>query len=211
MINEVEYKREWVIGLSFDNINYVVAWELVTSLRYGNSEHYLNIYKIVDGVEVNLDDSEPAREPVLAASRAFRKEQIKKEIDKSSLWFNEEKTKDLIMVIINRAFDGEYMGQYRNEHLYTMDVLDLFEQTLISPLNEVFRTLIEEKRVGLNGNIFIPYEQYEQNRAYAFESSGGHRDFHVNDYGDWNCNYCGNSSFDGQPNTDPRTVLCVKQ
>jgi hypothetical protein len=215
MSDGLTYDREWFLELGFAGTRYIVAWEFVTSVEYGNSEHYLNTYEVTDKgekyVKESGDENElKIQESLIQAAIAFRKSEIRKDYDLNMLWTQEEKGKEWVMDIINRAFAGEYMGQYRNEHLYVQDVMDIFDQPLASPFNKVFRELVEAKKIGLEGNIFITYEQYEENRAYAKESSGGHQDYHVNDYGDWFCGYCGNSA-DNQEGISATTIPCVKK
>jgi hypothetical protein len=205
------YDRHWFLKISFDSRSYIVAWENVTSVQYGNSDHYLNVYELVGGIEVSVGNGNPSavEDSLIRAAQAFRKSEVGKGYDHNMLFLNEDKAKDWVMDIVNRAFAGEYMGQYRNENFYTQDVLDILGISYNSSFNKIFNELIEEKRVGLNGNIFISYDQYKENRAYAKESSG-HLNYHVNDYGDWFCDYCGNNA-DSQEGISPTAVPCFKK
>lgn len=93
--------------------------------------------------------------------------------------------------ILARAWDGEWMGQLRNNYYFFVDTLGgIFNMEFLEAL-DIIRTLNQQKKAGLNGFIVVPWKE-EEDGFKSWEKSTGHKKLSVGDSSGWDCQHCGN-------------------
>lgn len=92
--------------------------------------------------------------------------------------------------ILARVWDGEWMGQLRNNYYFFVDTLgDIFNMEFLEAL-DIIRTLNRQQKAGLNGFIIVPWNE-EVDGFKSWEKSTGHKKLSVDDSSGWDCQHCG--------------------
>lgn len=134
---------------------------------------------------------------------------VKQKIDNLRTQYNLLKSLSLeeeeiaIKDILKQAWDGEWMGQPRDSLFYAYHLAAILKRDEFDLLDWVRSSDF----AGLNGFIIIPKEQ-ETTQYRAQEERTGHKQFDVNDYGDWSCLHCKNFTF-VEDNISPESIPCI--
>lgn len=191
----------WKLTITHNEATYTFSWQKET---YGDNSVWLPRVTAADGSKVSEDMNNLIR----STAGAYRRAQLIHEKKAKNVFdiLNESRVKEDIMDLIERAEDGEYVGQYNYGMLYVQEAaaaLDISEMYA----HENVAKLIEEKRVGLSGNIFIPYEDYKNDLDELFEKTG-HKQLFRTDV-TWHCKACGKTGWNDWEET-PADFPCVK-
>jgi hypothetical protein len=195
----------WKLELTFDGITYLYEW--YEAYYKDNPMGYFSRITLSDtGETISNNDMAKA---VSNAAIAFRVEQVKAEQKDLDIALRRpDALKNLIMHYVERSQKGEFLGQFNNQNFYVQNVAALMDLPMSYASDLVFE-LIQEKRVGLTGNIFITYEEYAEDRRRAYEDTG-HKSFFASDWGYWSCGACGNSGDPEDPETaDASKIPCT--
>lgn len=231
-----EQKVFWQMGLSFNEENFVVTWSRAKSLVYGNSGFYLNAWQVNDDgslqelEEPNFGHSKnkvphPLYKSVLNAAESFAGTQALTKYPKDFLIPRKEQviglnnepitsTHDVVYDLFLRSEQNEYIGQ-KSELLYVQDVCRILGYSngfgfSMKYMYEIIDDLKAEHKIGLNGNILVPWERSEADRLYL-EKETGHKEYDSSDMGGfWYCSYCGErGDWEDPEKGDPKSVPCL--
>jgi hypothetical protein len=198
----MDNENKWSLKLSFDNKNYLYEW----SEYFHEGKSFGYFAKVLDEETRKELRYTPESEAVIKAAVAFRVSQIREET-KNSIPEN-GKSKKLILEYAERARNGEFLGQYNDQTLFVQEVAKLLDFSFSYTFDFV-QELIQEQKIGLNGNILIPYEDYIATFTYLYKRTG-HKLLSVSDWGYWGCQACSKHGDPDDPNTaDPSKVPCV--
>lgn len=200
MVNEYN----WKLGLTFDNKEYLFEW--YEYIHEGKSFGYCKNVTVVGEEDQPRNSTEV--ELVVTAAEALRTAQVRNEI-KADFIFEKEEIKEAILRYFDRASKGEYLGQPTGGLLYVGNIADILSFP-VGYVRDFVEDLIEDKRIGLNGDILIPYKDYMETFKYWFDKTG-HKRLTVSDFGGWYCTECGQvGSGDESETSDPKKFPCIK-
>lgn len=231
-----EQKVFWQMGLSFGEENFVVTWSRAKSLVYGNSGFYLNAWQVNDdGSLQKIEDPRYGHSSdkvphafynaVVGAAQKFAGVQALAKYPrdffettkKPIIGLNNEaieSDQDIVYDLFLRSENKEYIGQ-GSESLYVQDIHRILGYStefgyLVESTYEIIDDLKAEKKIGLNGNILVPWERSEADRLYL-EKETGHKEYDSSDMGGyWYCTYCGERGDWQDPEKgDPKQVPCL--
>lgn len=205
---KITKREDWVFELTVDGATYRVVWMNYIREADGYEEHNLTTFK--DGV--SADNSDVNTSAAVEAARAYRMTQLKNEYGLVNPGFEfysnrTAKLKEIILALAQRSWGSEYLGQYHYSWFYIQDVaaaLDIEMTEAISLVDE----LMDEEKIGLNGFILIPHEDYIKTFEFL-ESKYGHKRLSISDFGYWHCSFCG-ASGEPEDETSPKDFACVK-
>lgn len=143
------------------------------------------------GEDLRLDET--VEKPFKAAASAFRVSQLRLELkvrEISNLFESRDKAfAEKILELFERNQSGDYLGQSSNNDLfYVQDaakILDLSMKQVLSIVDQ----LVNDGKLGLNGMILVPHEDYTAAFTY-WEEATGHKRLSVGDFGNWFCAHC---------------------
>jgi len=212
---DVTFTEEWEFSAEVYGIKYRAVWVHYSYQKWGTEARFLVVERDREEYHCNqIGKEDPLVMAFTASAIAFRVEEIKrsyKGLDTNDRWIEPEKfherAKEVLVTLAELSWDGEYMGQEKNETFYLQHAAPLmgFDMSEMWPLA---RELMEEKRIGLNGAILIPYDDYAATKA-SQESSTGHKDYDATDMGGWWCNYCGARRWP-EEQVNPKDVPCIE-
>lgn len=203
---EIITREDWVFELTVDGDCYRVIWLNNIRTFDGYEEHRLTVFK--NGIEPK-DSQDTNSIAATKAAQAYRIFQLQAEyrLNDELLFFDnrKEKMKRIILELAERAWGDEFLGQDLYGFLYAQTVSKILDER---DIHRWLSELIAEEKIGLNGAILIPYEEYIANFSKK-ENSTGHRKIGFNDQGDWYCSFC-KTHGSSQAEEDPWNYPCVK-
>lgn len=195
---------DWSMRMSFDGVNYEYSWQ--ESFYKDKSMGYYGIITNIDtGENLHGSSQEWIEQAISHAASVFRQTQLRNEKTETrrSLSLAHD-VSEKILKFYERSTTGEYLGQRSNNELfYVQDVASLLDM----PMQYVLKTIdemIKTGKIGLNGMILIPYEQYAETFR-QLEKSTGHKQISISDFGWWSCVACGQN---GDDYTNPKDYKC---
>jgi len=231
-----EQKVFWQMGLSFGEENFVVTWSRAKSLVYGNSGFYLKAWRLNNNgsleelEELEFGDSEDSTphslyKTVLEAAKSFAGTKALTKYPRDFFGISKDQViglnnepitsnHDVVYDLFLRSEQKEYIGQ-TNEFLYVQDIRRILSYSMefgysMEYVYEIIDGLKAQKKIGLNGNILVPWERSEADRLYL-EKETGHKDYDSSDMGGyWYCRYCGEQGDWQDPDrANPKQVPCI--
>jgi len=170
----------------------------------GDSMGYWGVlFDAESGEELNLDYAEAGK--FNAAASAFRVSEIQSKINLNSVEMSKKDArKNKILEFFEDSQKGKYLGQKSNNAtFYVQDAAELLRISLKSAIDYV-NELIKEEKIGLNGLILIPYEDYAREKTIVRKETG-HKSISISDFGWWSCSSCGKGGDDW---TNPKDFKC---
>jgi hypothetical protein len=193
----------WTFSATADGHQYDVSWTKITRPSDGYVFHYVTV--TADGEKIRPYEGNAAE--FIQAASAYRRAQLRSEYEWKLDVDYGDYYKDCIVDLWQRAEKGEYLGQSHDQLLYMQDAADILDVDLKTVI-DLTDELIEEKRIGLTGYIFISYS------AYAREKRGlarrtGHKDFTSTEWY-WDCRFCGAKGNYGPGEPDSKDIPCIE-
>lgn len=202
-------REAWAFSLNVDYHHYRVVWLIATRVEDGYEEFRLIAYKDRQRFSGYKEDSDV--DAALEAARAFRIRQLQEtySFGSSLAYYQGDFTvaKNSIVELAKRSWDNEFLGQYMFSWLYLDNVALILELSL-GEVQSLVRELIAEKKLGINGAILIPFEDYEAELEEK-EKLSGHKEIHYNQEGGWYCGFCG-ASGESQSGDHPLDFPCIQ-
>lgn len=208
----LQYEVLWELDMMQGDDQYVVAWYQVTSKTSQYSDYFLGCFIYTpEGYQELRDDR---GRPMLAAAKALQRARLAEakplEYPKHLNGEFYANLDEAIVDLYARGRNGEFIGQ-SNSLIYLQDVLAIYDADMRRGY-EVMNKLFIQQKLALNGNIIIPWEDYEASREYM-QKKTGHKDYHTGDtdMSGWWCTACNKHGYwDSEPPfNDPTKVPCV--
>lgn len=156
-------------------------------------DHWLLILEKTEEGYVEIDDS-TLKTTISKLLCAAKIAEIQEEFGLPSDCVDKE---EIAEEVIQRALDGKWMGQSH----YSLFYIDNLTEILGIPFadtSQIVYSLSENKIVGLNGFIIVPWTEYESSRS-RLEEQTGHKLLELSDFGGWSCGHCYNHSDERGP------------
>lgn len=207
-MEDLKYSEDWTLIVTAEGKSYKFVWAGYELEGFDQKEHLI---WVVDGLGERVNNT-PNGIHTKEAAVAYRISQLRKEyfseIDQVDFLLNiHEIMKNVVEDVAQRSFAGEYVGQTSSQNLYLQTVVKILDTTMEIG-NNLVKELIAEKRLGIAGNVLIPYERYEEERKEGQERSG-HKSFISSDWGFWACEYCGANG--DEESLEPEAIPCTAE
>lgn len=209
---KIEKRIDWEMELIHEEHHYLAVWVKTTFLETNKTSYSLDVFEIENTKTTLLSEYDDKLAIfVKAAAQAFQRAKIQSEFSYSLLEIENKHLNifdnfdSVVVSLFNRAQAGEFLGQ-QNDHFYLQDVASILGFSFPIIHTSVIK-LEAQHRLGLDGNILIPWDERKANMDYGFASTG-HKDYQISENGKkWWCRVCGSGGdFD---ELNPNDIPCV--
>lgn len=154
---EVVNTATWDIELLVGVDKYSVAWVVTTSRRTGFSTADLQVVK--NNFLLDLDSSEAQN--FARTARFLRMQQLKTEYHSSAdldKLFSHEYYEEVIISLVRRSFNHEYVGQSCGEHLTVQDLAEFFTCSSDAMHDDLDNLAVMFEYFTIINDVVVPYE-----------------------------------------------------
>ena len=157
-LQNVKITITWSAHLELQDGYYRFLWEAWKYEDEAVSKTNARVLKRNElGIFIDVPTQGPEDLKIKAAMRALRIEELKIELEIDSLLIvNQPLIKEKLLELALKSFKNEYMGDNQSISLYLQTVSEILNVPM-DTLYELTLELVSEKRVGIFGNMLIPF------------------------------------------------------
>ena len=157
-LQNVKITVTWSAHLELQDGYYRFLWEAWEYKDEAVSKTNARVLKRNElGIFIDVPTQGPEDLKIKAAMRALRIEELKIELEIDSLLIvNQPLIKEKLLELALKSFKNEYMGDNQSISLYLQTVSEILNVPM-DTLYELTLELVSEKRVGIFGNMLIPF------------------------------------------------------